>query len=136
MIKVLFALFTVSALLLRTAAAAADFRMSPSCGGPRIAAGELPERDAALRTVRRFYEEYLAAWEGDRRKQEEVCERYVARSLREEIRAAQAAGLDYDPYVQAQDCGPETLARLRVECDSADCSRCRVFLWDLSLIHI
>ena len=59
MIKVLFALFTVSALLLRTAAAAADFRMSPSCGGPRIAAGELPERDAALRTVRRFYEEYL-----------------------------------------------------------------------------
>ncbi len=68
MIKVLFALFTVSALLLRTAAA--DFRMSPSCGGSRIAAGELPERDAALRTVRRFYEEYLAAWEGDRRKQE------------------------------------------------------------------
>ena len=45
-------------------------------------------------------------------------------------RDKQAAGLDSDPYVQAQDCGPETLARLRVECDSADCSRCRVFLWD------
>ncbi len=108
-------------------AASLPFRAEAcGCGCTALAA----ECDGASR-IRSFYAEYIEAClckgaDSSSRRQA-VIERYVAAPLVERLRGSE---LDYDPFLQAQDCDRSVLEKLTVEqCTDSD-NACRIGLWD------
>ncbi len=108
------------------AAASLPFRAEAcGCGCTALAA----ECDGASR-IRSFYAEYIEAClckgaDSSSRRQT-VIERYVAAPLVKRLRGSE---LDYDPFLQAQDCDRSMLENLTVEL-CADRDTYRVGLWD------
>lgn len=108
------------------AAASLPFRAEAcGCGCTALAA----ECDGASR-IRSFYVEYIEAClckgADSYSRRQAVIERYVAAPLVERLRGSE---LDYDPFLQAQDCDRSMLEKLAVE-RCADRDAYRVGLWD------
>ncbi|MDE6140918.1 MAG: YbjP/YqhG family protein [Alistipes sp.] len=87
-------------------------------------------RDSAER-IGSFYTEYIETWLADEEdfeaRRQAVLERYVAQSLLDRLHSSQ---LDFDPFLQAQDCDRSVLEKLTVErCADRD-NACRIALWD------
>lgn len=85
----------------------------------------------AVPTIKRFYTEYIGQWLSDGTDFAAgigaVMERYISPELLDKL---QKAGLDYDPFLQAQDCDRSMLDKLTVEpCDDRD-NAYTVGLWD------
>ena len=82
--------------------------------------------------LRRFYAEYVAEWLcGSASDTKSVQERYITRRLRNKLRnLSNKDGLDYDPFLEAQDCDRHTLDSLRIESDADRPEIRKVYLWD------
>lgn len=96
--------------------------------GPGTHAGE-NKPDSALVMLRRFYTEYIAGW--DRDDKEEVLRRYLTPRFFDRLqRMYTELELDYDPFLEAQDCDESVLKNLRIERDSVRPDVYRILLWD------
>lgn len=74
--------------------------------------------DSALGMLRRFYEEYIAAWlrNGDNEEGLAILRRYLTPRLFGRLQRMYAEmELDYDPFLEAQDCDESVLENLRIE---------------------
>lgn len=82
--------------------------------------------------LRRFYAEYVAEWLcGSASDTKSVQERYITRRLRNKLKNLyNRHELDYDPFLEAQDCDRHTLDSLRIESDADRPEIRRVYLWD------
>ena len=89
--------------------------------------------DSALGMLRRFYEEYIAAWlrNGDNEEGLAILRRYLTPRLFGRLQRMYAEmELDYDPFLEAQDCDESVLENLRIEKDSVRTDVYRILLWD------
>ena len=71
--------------------------------------------DSALGMLRRFYEEYIAAWlrNGDNEEGLAILRRYLTPRLFGRLQRMYAEmELDYDPFLEAQDCDESVLENL------------------------
>lgn len=87
--------------------------------------------DSNIFVIRGFYAEYIGEWLSDdtdfATRIQSIRERYLSSEL---LDALSAAELDYDPFLQAQDCDGSVLENLTVEpCDGCD-KTYRIGLWD------
>jgi len=99
-------------------AAAAEDRVSPAV--------QTASKDATA-VIQQFYTEYIEAWLSDGTRRQNILERYATAALLDEL---QAAELDYDPFLQAQDCDRTMLEKLTVERDADNGDTYRIGLWD------
>ena len=89
--------------------------------------------DSALGMLRRFYAEYIAAWlrNGDNEEGLAILRRYLTPRLIGRLQRMYAEmELDYDPFLEAQDCDESVLENLRIEKDSVRTDVYRILLWD------
>lgn len=89
--------------------------------------------DSALGMLRRFYAEYIAAWlrNGDNEEGLAILRRYLTPRLFGRLQRMYAEmELDYDPFLEAQDCDESVLENLRIEKDSVRTDVYRILLWD------
>lgn len=89
-------------------------------------------KDPASYVIRRFYAEYVAEWLcGSASDTKSVSNEYVTKSLRKKLkRLYSEQELDYDPFLEAQDCDGHTLDSMRIERDADRPDIRRVYLWD------
>lgn len=82
--------------------------------------------------LRRFYAEYVAEWLcGSASDTKSVSSRYITKRLRNKLKNLyNRHELDYDPFLEAQDCDRHTLDSLRIESDADRPEIRRVYLWD------
>lgn len=83
--------------------------------------------------LRRFYAEYIAAWlrNGDNEEGLAILRRYLTPRLFGRLQRMYAEmELDYDPFLEAQDCDESVLENLRIEKDSVRTDVYRILLWD------
>lgn len=112
-----------------------DAGRNVEAGVPVVHEKELNPRDTEdipSYVLRRFYAEYVAEWLcGAASDTKSVSERYITKRLRNRLRNLyEKHGLDYDPFLEAQDCDGHTLDSLRVERDADRPEIRRVYIWD------
>lgn len=87
----------------------------------------------AIVMIRQFYEEYVAALlqNDNANKTSIVKHKYIdPQLLRRMSKMYECGGLDYDPFLQAQDYDESSISNMRIEKASADMDTYRVYLWD------
>lgn len=91
--------------------------------------------DPALSVVQQFYVEYITEWTRkgtpDPEKTAAIRKHYLTRGLFDKLEYLyREMELDYDPFLEAQDCDRSVLDRLRIERDTVRTDLYRVYLWD------
>lgn len=93
------------------------------------------QQDSASYILRQFYTEYITEWlrndDIGNNKIEAIRKQYITRQLFDELQRMYKEGkLDYDPFLEAQDCDKSVLEKLRIEKDTVQANVYRVYLWD------
>lgn len=88
-------------------------------------------QDPAYMAVQRFYTAYIGAWLAEGGDTRAVLKQNLPRSFYDRLlRMYGQTELDYDPFLEAQDCDESVLERLRIEKDPLREHVYRVCLWD------
>lgn len=108
-------------------------KYSADCGPGAYDGESVP--DSAMVVLRRFYTDYIAGWlsqDGhDDGKERALLRQYLTPRMFDRLQSMYAElELDYDPFLEAQDCDESVLEKLRIERDSLRTGVYRVLLWD------
>lgn len=89
------------------------------------------KQDPACAFVRQFYTAYIGSWLADGGDPRAVLKQNLTRRFYERLqRMYEQEELDYDPFLDAQDCDASVLEKLRIEKDTLREHVYRVCLWD------
>lgn len=96
----------------------------------RTVSQENQPQDSAYMAVQRFYTAYIGAWIADDGDTRAVLKQNLTRSFFDRLQRMYELELDYDPFLEAQDCDESVLEKLRIEKDTLREHVYRVHLWD------
>lgn len=89
------------------------------------------KQDPACEFVRQFYTTYIGLWLADEGDTRAVLKQNLTRTFYERLQCMyEQEELDYDPFLNAQDCDESVLEKLRIEKDTLREHVYRVCLWD------